>query len=233
MAPSDDAARLEWLRGRYLAAILTLQPRTVLDVGCGDGTVLRALVRSGVAAQGVEPGRAAGRQARERGLTVCTAPAAALPFADGRFDVVAMRHVPHHLRDPAAGLREACRVARRAVVVVEPWYDRDCPHQRVGDDFEEWSKRFDRRAGMVHHPRLEAAALAEMLAPWCQQPAVHHWRHASPLPVEELAREGAAVLAATTRVTAGERHEFAGLLERARRQGWSRNGSVAVVAALR
>jgi SAM-dependent methyltransferase len=39
------------------------------------------------------------------------AAAEALPFEDGAFDAILFSHVLHHLRDPAAALREAARIA--------------------------------------------------------------------------------------------------------------------------
>jgi SAM-dependent methyltransferase len=40
-----------------------------------------------------------------------------LPFADGSFDAAMALHTVHHWRDPAAGLDELRRVARRVVVL--------------------------------------------------------------------------------------------------------------------
>lgn len=209
------------------------QPRDVLDVGCGRGAILAGLRDCRVPAIGVEPGARDAAAARDLGLTVWRAPAADLPFTDRRFDWVVMRHVPHHLPDPAAGLREAWRVARRGVVVAEPWFDRTLAHQRVGDDFEEWAKRFDRRNGRVHQPRLEAADLLDVLGRLTADLEVHRWLIPVCAPLEDLVVEGAAVLASASPTPAAERHQLAQLVERARRDGWSRNGSLAVVARRR
>jgi ubiquinone/menaquinone biosynthesis C-methylase UbiE len=50
--------------------------------------------------------------------TVCDAQR--LPFVDGSFDLVLVQDGIHHLRNPALGITEMLRVARRAVVVIEP-----------------------------------------------------------------------------------------------------------------
>jgi SAM-dependent methyltransferase len=42
-----------------------------------------------------------------------------VPFASGTFDVTLLAYVLHHAPDPLALLREASRVSRRAVIVVE------------------------------------------------------------------------------------------------------------------
>jgi ubiquinone/menaquinone biosynthesis C-methylase UbiE len=43
-----------------------------------------------------------------------------LPFADGSFDLVLVQDGIHHLRNPVRGVVEMIRVARQAVVVIEP-----------------------------------------------------------------------------------------------------------------
>jgi ubiquinone/menaquinone biosynthesis C-methylase UbiE len=47
----------------------------------------------------------------------------ALPFADASFDVVFSSNLLHHLDRPECAVREMTRVARRAVVVIEPSAD--------------------------------------------------------------------------------------------------------------
>jgi SAM-dependent methyltransferase len=80
-----------------------------LDVATGGGHVanrLRALgctVTTCDAAAGMEPD------------VVCAAEA--LPFADGRFDVVACRIAAHHFTDPGRAVAEMARVSRRLVVI--------------------------------------------------------------------------------------------------------------------
>jgi ubiquinone/menaquinone biosynthesis C-methylase UbiE len=49
-----------------------------------------------------------------------SASAHALPFGDGRSDVVVAAEVLEHLPDPVAGLREMARVGRRHLVVSVP-----------------------------------------------------------------------------------------------------------------
>src|SRR6185369_14644223 len=87
---------------------------SLLDIGCGDGTV----------AQGI--GAAIGA-ARVAGVDVLVRPETAipvtaydgeqLPFRDGAFEAVVISDVLHHCERPAVVLREALRVASRVVAI--------------------------------------------------------------------------------------------------------------------
>ena len=94
---------------------------TLLDVGCGPGTITLDLARI-VAPGGVvgieyvdAPLVAAREAAAERGDTTTrfeVGDAESLPFADGSFDVVHAHQVLQHLTDPVGALREMVRVCR-------------------------------------------------------------------------------------------------------------------------
>lgn len=87
---------------------------SLLDVGCGDGTV----------AQGIGAAIGASRLA---GVDVLVRPHAAipvtpydgerLPFPDGAFEAVVLSDVLHHCASPVTVLREALRVAARVVAI--------------------------------------------------------------------------------------------------------------------
>jgi 2-polyprenyl-3-methyl-5-hydroxy-6-metoxy-1,4-benzoquinol methylase len=83
----------------------------VLDIGCGDGTLLAALAARGFTCIGTElPGRYPRRPAIPGVTVVETADVADLHLADGSCRLVVLRHALEHLRDPAATLREARRL---------------------------------------------------------------------------------------------------------------------------
>jgi len=96
-----------------------LPPRTsVLDIGCGEGWVADELVRRRVgeiAVVDVVDVR------RTRTLPFSLYDGVHLPFPDARFDVAMLNFVLHHVPDErkVALLREALRVARRTVFVLE------------------------------------------------------------------------------------------------------------------
>jgi SAM-dependent methyltransferase len=83
----------------------------VLDVGCGEGQVSRALVAAGVPAViGVDPTSAQVTVAAERGGVYGRAEAADLPFADGSFDGVVACLVFEHIEAADQAIAEVSRV---------------------------------------------------------------------------------------------------------------------------
>lgn len=90
------------------------QNASVLDVGCGDGTVGSLIheLRPDVAIQGVEV----------LARPTCKIPCSVfdgdhLPFEANSFDVCLFVDVLHHTNDPRVLLREAARVSRRFVLL--------------------------------------------------------------------------------------------------------------------
>jgi SAM-dependent methyltransferase len=84
---------------------------TVLDVATGGGHVARRLREAGATVVTVDP--APGMQADT------TAPAEALPFADGSFDAVTCRIAAHHFADVVTAVKEMARVAKHRVVICD------------------------------------------------------------------------------------------------------------------
>ncbi len=141
--------------------IAAIAPESLLDVGCGKGELLRAATLIACPHRvGLEVAAADVGPLREQGVDVRQGRAEALPFEDRSFDVVVLEYVAHHLEGLERGLAEAARVARIAVLVLDPWYDLAVPSQRVAREFDEWSKVIDRRTGLVHNSCPSAADLA-------------------------------------------------------------------------
>jgi len=86
------------------------RPRTLLDVGCGEGAFLAEAVKRGLKAQGCDFGL---RSEYPPGVTVTSGSLEQrLPFEDGTFDVVTCWAVVEHLREPHHAVREIFRVLR-------------------------------------------------------------------------------------------------------------------------
>ena len=144
----------------FRAEIAALEPASLCDVGCGTGALLVHARSLGIAATGIEPDPARAAEARARDLDSRAGTAEALPFPDGAFDIVTFENSLHHVTEIGRALAEAMRVARRAVVIVDPWFDLSIPSQAVGDRFERWLKALDRMTGMVHWDPIAAGAIA-------------------------------------------------------------------------
>ena len=107
-----------------LAEAVRLVGVRALDVGCGDGGLLRWLARRGADAIGLDPDPAQLARAATavRPTVLVRADAERLPFRPAAFDLVLLFNSLHHVAAPAQGLAEATRVLRPGgdLVVVEP-----------------------------------------------------------------------------------------------------------------
>ncbi len=119
-----------FLVSRFLAAVedavREASPRSLLDVGCGEGVVTERLARAVPATRVVgldvaDPDLVAEWERRRGGkLEFHPGSAYALPYGDDEFDVVCALEVLEHLERPADALTELRRVAARHVVASVP-----------------------------------------------------------------------------------------------------------------
>ena len=132
-------------------------PRTVADVGCGDGVLLTLLARRGVGE------RRHGFEISERAVAIATGrpeiervvrfDGAALPVPDGAYDVGVLSHVLEHVPEPAPLLAEVARVCR-AVVIEVPLEDNRSASRPAAE-------RGRREIGHLH--RFSRAAVHELV----------------------------------------------------------------------
>jgi 2-polyprenyl-3-methyl-5-hydroxy-6-metoxy-1,4-benzoquinol methylase len=105
--------------------VIARAPRRILEVGCGEGFVLRALRDAGVRCpmRGIDFSESAIAEARERVPDAeFEVQDAAKLAADGeRYDVVLMIEVLEHLPDPKRMLSVLSQLAERHVVLSVPW----------------------------------------------------------------------------------------------------------------
>ena len=97
--------------GRAIAGRSALAGRRVLDLGAGTGVAGRAALAAGARSVVCTDSALGMLRWCGAGLRPVAAEATALPFRDGCFDLALAAFCLGHLADPAAGLREARRVA--------------------------------------------------------------------------------------------------------------------------
>jgi len=223
-------APYERYRRQFLNQLLESHPDSVLDVGCGDGSLIRDLRERGCRTAGIEFDQAKVDEATKAGLNVQAGRGEALPFAADSFDAVTFQFVTHHLESLDQGLREAMRVARKAVFILDGWHDVTVESQRVASDFDAWSKAIDRQTGMIHNECPSPAALMAPLAS-AEGVSLHYGLHLylRPLSVESIRSAGQAQLAriADDGMAARRLDE---ILHRAEKHGVSDDGAVILVA---
>jgi ubiquinone/menaquinone biosynthesis C-methylase UbiE len=97
--------------------------RSVLEVGCGTGLLLRRIAAFASATRGVDLSPGMLEKARERGLDVVEGSATALPFEDESFDVTCSFKVLAHVPEINTALEEMARVTRPGGHVIAEFYN--------------------------------------------------------------------------------------------------------------
>jgi ubiquinone/menaquinone biosynthesis C-methylase UbiE len=109
-----------------LERLAEIQPRTILDVGCGHGFVTHQLAQIATLTVGfdvtnqfrVSERRDAAADSAQPSFVL--ADARSMPFADASFDVVHASQVLEHVHDVRRVLEEMRRVTRRHIVIDVP-----------------------------------------------------------------------------------------------------------------
>lgn len=118
---SPQGRAMEKLVKESVSTVLDLQPgERILEIGCGEGNHLHLFSQLGFDVLGLDASPYMIRRARERlgpWVMARVGEAEDLPFEDNEFDVVLFINTLEFLDNPMEALREAGRVARRAVFV--------------------------------------------------------------------------------------------------------------------
>jgi ubiquinone/menaquinone biosynthesis C-methylase UbiE len=100
---------------------------SVLDVGCGNGSLINAIKQKGnVKAYGVDisPNMIEECRKRYRDIEFMVSSGEDIPFDAGSFDTLTICCVLHHLNDPQKFFKEAQRVSKPGgtLIVGDPWF---------------------------------------------------------------------------------------------------------------
>jgi SAM-dependent methyltransferase len=169
LRPDDDPARFP----NTLAWIAPQPNERILEVGCGNGAVARAVanyqpdIREVVAVDASAVMIAAARQAiagRALPVTYAVADAQQLPFPDGAFDRSYAQELFVILPDPEQALRELARVTRPGGQM-RVWESDVDTHAMLGPDVA-LARRFMRYVGDVEYNGAIARQLIGWLKAW-------------------------------------------------------------------
>lgn len=154
-----EASRIKRVLEKYLNRV----PKSVLDVGCGDGTDLDLFRKSfgdGLQTCGIEPSESAAKLAINRGHQVEIGMFPGLYFRKGRFDVIWSKHVIEHVASPREFLVASRDLLHEDGIIVLDTPNADSPLRRL----------FGKHWGGWHTPRhwyLFDPATITLLAQQC------------------------------------------------------------------
>jgi SAM-dependent methyltransferase len=104
--------RVQKSRNQILDLLNHAPPGPLLDIGCSMGYTLEAARSLGLTPTGSDISEFAIGQCRSLGFRAERGELGRLPFADGEFSLVTMKHVLEHTPEPRSALREVRRVLK-------------------------------------------------------------------------------------------------------------------------
>ncbi|MFZ0735692.1 MAG: class I SAM-dependent methyltransferase [Candidatus Acidiferrales bacterium] len=124
-----DDDRLKWTVENFVAG---LNPRKILEAGCGDGALLRLLSERGIESMGVDASSSGIDRCKELGLRAQCLDVSSdgLPFQTDEFDLVISLETFEHLMNPFYALQEV-----RRVLAPSGHFICSVPNPRIGHPF--------------------------------------------------------------------------------------------------
>ncbi|MCP9487343.1 MAG: class I SAM-dependent methyltransferase [Gaiellaceae bacterium MAG52_C11] len=95
-----------------IGAVLDVQPRRVLEVGCGPGEAAERIAASGVEVEALDISERMVELTRARGVNARVGDVQELPFEDESFDAALAGWMLYHVPDVERGVAELARVLR-------------------------------------------------------------------------------------------------------------------------
>ena len=131
MRPHGCGRLYKWLLCHKFDSALNSVPFTIeglklLDICCGSGMVSEYYAEQGALVTGLDFSEESIARANRRKekykfkADFIEGDAQNLPFPDDSFDIVSVHDGLHHLEDTAKAVKEMARVARKAVIIIEP-----------------------------------------------------------------------------------------------------------------
>ena len=124
---------------QYASILKFIEPgMTILDAGCGEGTLSILMARKGARVTGCDISKPnvtqCNMRAKEQNVEVdfCVGDAEDLPFDNDSFDLVVSSHVLEHLPNFDTGLREAMRVTKKRAIIAIPTLPNMCSVVQIG-----------------------------------------------------------------------------------------------------
>lgn len=147
-----------------------LDGKTILDLGCGTGRVMQALINSdyyNYQVDGIDHNDFALEICKKKDLTVkkVDLEKGKLPYEDNYFCNVIGLHILEHLKNPDKIIKEATRVAENKVIFISPLGKRlDPTHKQEFMKIDDFKALFDKNAEikMVDHGDNTAIAIIKV-----------------------------------------------------------------------
>lgn len=98
--------------------LVALEGKSLIDIGCGGGFLVRVAAEAGMIAEGIEANASMVSWARENGLNVSQGDVLQLQESGRHFDVVVLSAILEHLENPGDLLRQCKGILREGGMVV-------------------------------------------------------------------------------------------------------------------
>ncbi|WP_058505094.1 class I SAM-dependent methyltransferase [Legionella nautarum] len=140
------------------------QPRSLLDVGCGEGKVIKYCQENlKIDVIGVDQHAENVEKLIGKGIKAKVGDARELPFSNEQFDWVIIANVLHHIPNANKALNECLRVAKFGVIASELWYDRSIKSQQYGHELDSWCKSLHQALGFYHRRYLNSGEIIALI----------------------------------------------------------------------
>ena len=108
----------------------------MLDIGCGNGSLLWQMRSLGWEVSGVEPDSKSAKEAQSAGLDVRAELWPSEPWPEEHFDAITLFHVMEHLHDPVQTLADCWKLLKPGgqIVIATPNYEA-CGREYFGPDW--------------------------------------------------------------------------------------------------